>query len=361
MLEEKNTKILYLQGRPKAHPVHLKLAEQVTTNIDFVDKPIRWQDKKYTGFINSFIWIFNGIHLSLFNNHSQILVDNLHISPIIAKKLKIYGKKTKVYVHLGSHTLFFIKENKFGRINTLIHKWALKNYDAIICEGEMASDFVINILGPLHPNIKISFLGPLQERLNQLESIQPSLDSKNILLIASGPSDFRLYYKGLDFMLEMFLVLIKRIPDIRFTIVGEWNKESLAMKINGIDEYFNKSLFFVGQVESVNEFISNTALYLHMSRGDAFPTSTVEVLTAGVPCIVSDITGTKQIIKEIDQSFIVPLNQKMVIDRIESYFQMSLLEKQELSLKCRKVASNYTLENAIIRYKEIFKELSYEQ
>ena len=84
--------IVYLHGRPDAHPLHKAFANSVTANHFHVDAPIRWQDKNYNAVILIFIWIFNAL-LFPFRKYSVYLIDNLHVSVILFKKFLSFRKR----------------------------------------------------------------------------------------------------------------------------------------------------------------------------------------------------------------------------------------------------------------------------
>ncbi|MCS6833360.1 MAG: glycosyltransferase, partial [Flammeovirgaceae bacterium] len=114
---------------------------------------------------------------------------------------------------------------------------------------------------------------------------------------------------------------------------------------------------FLGYVSNIQDVLSHSSLYLHTSRGDAFPTSTIEAAQAGLPVLVSDVTGTKEIFQKISPELIVPLDEDKIAERISWYFSLSIEERQKLSAKCKEVAIKYTEDNAITRYKEVFQEI----
>lgn len=92
---------------------------------------------------------------------------------------------------------------------------------------------------------------------------------------------------------------------------------------------------------------------LHCSRGDAFPTSTIEAMAAGVPVLVSDWTGTRQLVRQIDEAFIVELDKAKIAERIEWFLNLSAERKQSFSAAFREISSRYSEELAVQRYQEI--------
>lgn len=355
MSERKNKKILYLHGRPSPHPLHAILASSVGSTYYPVDTILRWQDKDKSILFRIFSSFINAI-LYPFRKFNIILVDNLHIAPIIAKKIRPFNKN-KIAVHLGSHTLFFLYNNQYSSFVKKIHLWALKNYDVVICEGEMAKELVFKILPDFKNDVYVSFLGPKKDRNEKLKEINPNLDSNKVLIIANGPGEYRKYYKGLDIMINSFLIAADQNTDITLEIVGLWDQKIIDSCLENVPLDKCSRILFSGATNNIEDKLRDTSLYFHCSRGDAFPTSTIESMASGVPTLVSNWTGTKQLAKCVDDNFIVNLNEEDISKKIIWYFSLTANEKKQFSDNFKKIALNYTEELAVKRYMEIFDNI----
>lgn len=353
MSETKKTKILYLHGRPSPHPLHGSFANVIGGEFQYIDKLFRWQDRNYGPLLKLFAWFINCFAFKNVRNYLVIWVDGLHFTPVFMRKLGILSKKQKLVAHMGSHTLYFMHAGKYGSVNNSLHKWLLKQYDAFFCEGQMAAD-LIKSLAPGHPRLYTTFLGPESKRILSLQNSSPDLFSKNILLIAAGGSDFRVYYKGLDIMLDAFRLAYENDPDLRFTILGFWTDEQKNKLTHSFPAVTRNAIQFAGNVDNIQDYLSRSALYLHCSRGDAFPTSTVEAMNSGVPVIVSEWTGTKEIVTKVEKKFITPLDAEKIAQVINWYFDLDATEKQNYSHLFRKMSASYTEESAREHYLNMF-------
>ncbi|MCR9253794.1 MAG: glycosyltransferase family 4 protein [bacterium] len=317
---------------------------------------MRWQDKNPSFLRLILSWVVNALSYPR-KDYQYFLVDNLHMSPVLMKKLGLLRSDQKIIVHMGSHTLYFIYSNWFSGMSNKLQRFMLKNYDAIICEGEMAQKLVTKILEHDAPPTYVTFLGPPAERASQLTKIQPDLSSKEILLISHGPIGFRKHYKGLDIMCRAFGLALENDPTMQFRIVGDWEDQVVSECYDLLPEKFRKNLHFTGKVDDINRYLQQASLYLHCSRGDAFPTSSIEAMTAGLVPIVSEWTGTMQVVKEINEDLIVPLDPKIIAERINWYFDLSLDLKKELSEKAKEAVRNYTEEAAVNHYQVVFDQI----
>lgn len=346
--------VLYLHGRPGPHPMHKKLANSIGVESVYIDQCIQWHDKNYSSFILIFIWLLNAFCFKNIKKYDVILVDGLHFTPIIMQKFKIINKKQKVFAHMGSHTLYFIYSQRFSKISCFIHKWALKNYSAFFCEGNMAIE-LINKIKPMN-NIKLvkTFLGPSTSRQSLLNKSEINFDTKSILFIGSAENKNRIFYKGLDLMIDGFLKF-NISNEFRFIILGEIDKAFISKLNKTLSKEKFETLIFKGKINDVVPYIQSASLYLHCSRGDAFPTSTIEAMSAGLPVILSNWTGTKEIVELVDDRLIVENNIDLIADKIDFYFKLSFNEKKLISNKFKMISHNYTEAKAIEHYKKSFE------
>ena len=80
------------------------------------------------------------------------------------------------------------------------------------------------------------------------------------------------------------------------TIVGDWDectRESLLRTDPA-------ALKFVGRCSDLAPVFATASVYLHPGRGDAFPLSVLEAMAAGLVPIVSEWTGAKEVVEQVD-------------------------------------------------------------
>lgn len=351
-------RIVYLEGRPSAHKLHRRFAQSLNVIIDFIDAKVRWQDLDKSLISKILSWFINARYLSKkYREYDVFLIDNLHYTPII---MKIFFKnKKRMIVHLGSHTLYFMKIGYFSNINNAIHKWALTKYDGLIFEGKMAYDMASSMINNMPP-YKITFLGPPKERMHELLSVKYNVHSNKILIIANGPTSFRSFYKGMDIMCSAFDEFNNRNNNCyELIILGDWTEDNVKREILRNIKNTN-SISFKGKTEDITKYIEDSCFSIHCTRGDAFPTSTIEIMTAGIPVIISEWTGTKEIVEKVDPCFISKLEIEDIVLKMDWFISLSEEQRINYSNNFRKVAEKFTEENAIEYYKEAFNELTKE-
>jgi glycosyltransferase involved in cell wall biosynthesis len=276
--------------------------------------------------------------------------------PVLMKMLRLKKHRQKIVAHLGSHTLYFIYAHRFSKFTEKLHIWALRNYDALICEGQMAEDLVKKILGEKTPLLYTVINGIPEDHFpNKTKSSR--LDTNTILFAGHGPGKERMWYKGLDLMLQAFETAKETNKDLEFVIVGEWEPEIQKELLKNLNAESNNAIKFVGAVKNMEYYFSNASLYLHCARGEAYGLTVLIAMAYGLPVILSEWTGTKEIVRQVDESYIVALDKEEIARQIIKYFNLPTEERQKIGEKSKLVGTMYTEERAIQDFRDKFNKM----
>lgn len=142
----------------------------------------------------------------------------------------------------------------------------------------------------------------------------------------------------------------------QFTIAGDGEeRKSIEEEIIslGFSEYFN----FAGFHKDLTYFYSNAFIYLSVSRWEGMPLSVMEAKSFGVPPVVTDVSGNKDLVVNSTTGFTFTQGDiKKCIASIERLTnEKELWEKMSLSTRTD-IILNYTIdksaENLISLYKK---------
>ena len=347
------TKIAFIHGRPGPHPMHGKFAKSINADFYFADFRMRWLDKSSSSLYRLVSWIVCAFTFPNKKKYDIFFVDGLFFFPIIMKMLFLLNKKQKIVVNLGSHTLYFLYAHRFSKFTEWIHIQAMKRCDAFICEGNMANELVKSILKEKHPKLYTVFMGIPNEHYPDEKDASINIKGKNILFMGNVPEENRLWYKGVDVMIDAFRLAFKKDPYITFTIVGEFEKRLTDKLVANLDENTKKAICFTGATDDLGQYTKTSSLYLHTARGEAFGITILIAMASGIPPIISEWTGAKEVVEQVDKRFIVPLDTNSIAEKILWYFNLPITEKEKLSESCKTIATNYTEEN----FKNVFTQL----
>ena len=355
-------KVAFIEGRPHAHPVHKKYAEAVNADSYYVDFKFRYHDKPEVKAWKRYLsWVFNAFSLSK-KGYDIFFSEEAYFMVGLMKWLRLLGKKQKIVALMSTHTLYFLTKNRYSPTTKKASLALLKNYDAFICVGDFQKELLLGLIGNDNKiPVYTVFNGVNMERLHRLSQIKPSLNSCNILFLGDIPNKDRIWYKGIDIMLQAFNEVKIHYPQATFTIVGSYDEQETVQLLNLYCPNHKSSVTFAGNSNEVESFFSNSGLYLHCSRGEAWGISITEAMAAGVIPIISNETGAKEVITKIDSRLITTLAIADIVDKILWYLRMDINEKENLSVKCRTlIAQEYTEDKAIAHFCKTFDKMTYD-
>ena len=316
---------------------------------------MRWQDQERSVFYRLVSWLVCAITFPNRRKYDVFLVDNLHFMPVIMKILGLLRRDQKIVVHMGSHTLYFMYAGRFSKLNNWLHRKALARYDAVICEGAMAAELSKRLLGPACPPLYAVINGIPAKHFEKRAA--PVLAGSALLFMGHGPEDHRSWYKGMDLMLDAFAEARRRKPDLTFTIVGEWDEPAITKLLAKYDPDTRKAVTFTGPISDLDAVVRTHDLYVHCARGEAFGLTILIAMANGLPSLVSEWTGAREVVQQVSEKLVAPLDPSVVAARICWYLDLPGEEKRALSARSRDAARGYTEERALAVHRQRFQEM----
>ncbi|MBN1274305.1 MAG: glycosyltransferase family 4 protein [Candidatus Aminicenantes bacterium] len=144
--------------------------------------------------------------------------------------------------------------------------------------------------------------------------------------------------KRIDVFLKVVGRLQRKYPRIRAVMLGGGWQRGWYVFLRFIHE-LGSSVVFAGRVKDVFCYLKKSRVFLLTSQAEGMPMSVIEAMSAGIPCVLSDVGEIGDIINDGVNGFLVqPLDVGDFVEKIGR-----LLESEELS---RKMAKNafHTLE-----------------
>jgi len=222
--------------------------------------------------------------------------------------------------------------------STGVKRWVLNNVERLTYffathvypNSKGLQDFIIKhkfcdqqklkILGAGSSNgIDTSYFDPKQITTNQKHVLKAKL---NI-----GPTDYIFSFvgrlvgdKGINELIQAFAAVSKKHTTAKLILVGhtETDLDPLLPKtLHSIE--FNENIIEAGFQKDIRPYLAITDVFTFPSYREGFPNVVLQANAMGIPCIVSDINGSNEIIKEGNNGIIVPLkdaetlHQKMVL------------------------------------------------
>ena len=226
-----------------------------------------------------------------------------------------------------------------------------KGLETFILQNKFCTSKKIKVLGSGSSNgIDTSYFDP--EMVSQAQQVA----LKNELSIE--PKDFVFCFvgrlvkdKGVNELIDAFIQISKKHLNAKLLIVGHTEADLdplLPVTLHNIK--FNERIIEVGFQKDIRPYLAIADLFIFPSYREGFPNVILQANAMGVPCIVSDINGCNELIKQGENGLIVPAKNSKILKE-----QMELLLENPNHLK----ASNSEIRNFIISNfeREVFWEL----
>ncbi|MCC7431676.1 glycosyltransferase family 4 protein [bacterium] len=112
--------------------------------------------------------------------------------------------------------------------------------------------------------------------------------------------------KGLDVALKTISLLIKKVPNILYLIVGE-GKERAFLQKEAANLGLEKSVVFIGEIPSnqIQEFLQISDVYLQPSKIETMGRAICEANACGIPVVASNIGGIPSVIQNNQSGLLV--------------------------------------------------------
>lgn len=198
--------------------------------------------------------------------------------------------------------------------------------------------YVRNKLSILNRRIDLQLFHP-EQQAKKIWSTHNIPEDANILLCTGRLSK----EKRLDFIIQFLPEILKTHPDTHLVLIGEGPEQASLEKISAQ----NLHIHFLGRIpyEKLPLYYAAADLFIFASSGDTFGMVVLEAQACGLPALVPDIGGAKELITPNDSGYILPLTPASLwITQIQDI--LSLRENDpkrftQMRMAARKTAETY--------------------
>jgi len=261
------------------------------------------------------------------------------------RSLGLLRRNQKVLPYLAGEFPYFLATGQYGARKTpLLATW-FRRWDAYLCVGPMVADLVRQVLPPNRHADILTFPNFIRDaRLHEMSAIESSLGGARLTFVGNGPGGFRIFYKGLDLLLEAVARVSAVRRDVTCSIVGDWDQATRT----GFSERFgcDGAVRWEGATSDLAPVLRQTALYVHCGRGDAWPNTVMEAMAAGVPALVSEWTGGRETVARIEPRLVAPLDARTFAERILWYLSLDTSARRLLGDRSREIVRNELTQSA---------------
>ena len=168
--------------------------------------------------------------------------------------------------------------------------------------------------------------------------------------------------KGLRLLLESWPMIIDYEPNARLIIIGSGIGQSnsieylLKRKVT-IEEL--KNIYFLGETELPETFLSIADIFLFPSRKEGFPNALLEAMACGIAIIASDIGGVTELISDGKTGILFPAGDRKILVEKIIYLLKNPMIKNKIGKQARKhVLDCYPFDKIAKRYFETYTTIT---
>lgn len=292
------------------------------------------------GLLNILIYVKNAWSL---RKYDYIICDvdvslRTGVSAKLFSILDPFVSTAKLIRFCGNANYFFISTSSVHGTRPYSNRF-LSNF----VDGGLANSQFTAINGSKFINGPIKKVTPsISEKLYEDLAENDYSDGKTLLSIG-----FDHEVKGTDLLLKAFKMIKKEHPEAKLLMVGDGRER--YDDIEGVEAY--------GYQDEVAKYYKQANLYVQPSKGDGFGVVVAEAMRAGVPPIVTDSTGAKSYVSDIDSNLVRKPEGMDIFEGIKYFFNLSQNEKYSLSKKFKERSKEFDPENKKEEFKRKFEEL----
>lgn len=164
--------------------------------------------------------------------------------------------------------------------------------------------------------------------------------------------------KGIKYLIEAFEELSKKSDDISLQIIGDGDERKELEKL-AKDLGVGEKVEFAGLVDhkDLPPYFENADVFVLPSLNEGMSNSMLEALATGLPLIATDTGGTKELIKDGINGFIVKMKDRQdLVDKIEILIKDPELRKK-MGEESRKKSEAMSWEKVAGEYVDLYNKV----
>lgn len=186
---------------------------------------------------------------------------------------------------------------------------------------------------------------------------KPEARPKEKIIITTGASRITAR-KGINYLLEAVKKLSPKYPNLYLKAMGDGNeKENLEKMAKELG--LERNVEFIGRIprENTSPYYQEAGIFVLPSLNEGMSNAMLEALASGLPLIATDTGGTKELVEEGKNGFIVKMKDSQdLAEKIEILMKDSDLRKR-MGEASRKKAESMSWKNVAEKYFEIYQRI----
>ncbi|RKO62834.1 glycosyltransferase family 4 protein [Caldibacillus debilis] len=341
--------------REKGYEVHV--ASNGTKNIPYVTKKFNIPFERAPFKLVNFK-AYKELKYIIENNDYVLIHCHTPVGSVITRLAAKNARKKGTKIIYTAHGFHFFKGAplKNWLFYYPIEKWLSKYTDCIITIND--EDYQI---------AKNKFKTKKVERVNgvgvdlkkftmQTKEMKSNLRNK----YKYDNSDFILFFaaelnknKHQDLLIKATSIIKNKIPQVKLLLAGDGPLKDFYKKLAnqlGVKEYVE----FLGYRKDIQNLLCLSDVVVSSSRREGLPVNIMEAMATGLPLVVTNCRGNRDLVKNKVNGFVVALDDVLgLVNSIEQIFNSKEL-KEKYSLSSLEMVQKYSLDSVLPKMEEIY-------
>lgn len=194
---------------------------------------------------------------------------------------------------------------------------------------------------------------PSQSQKMELRRVY-GIEEKTFLLVYVAELSKR---KNQVYLLSALAGIKGMMADFKLLLVGDGAMHP-ALEQAVHEMALEKHVVFLGYCQDISKILSMCDLAVSVSRQEGLPMNVLEYLAQGLPVLLSDIRGHRDIFQHLNSEILFDLEDKEEFQRkiLEMYAKREKINSRQLQESRRKIAEPYNLDHVMPEYIRIYEK-----
>jgi glycosyltransferase involved in cell wall biosynthesis len=162
--------------------------------------------------------------------------------------------------------------------------------------------------------------------------------------------------KGYGILLEAMSLVLPQVPAARLVIVGDGELVH-DLRDRAVELGLEQAVRFTGPRQDVEELLSAMDVFVSSSLWEGLPTVILESMAAGVPVVATDVSGSRELVRDGSTGLLVPPGNAGAL--AEGIVQLLQDRKQgeELAMRARQEVRRFSMTSVAQEHLHLYQSL----
>lgn len=196
------------------------------------------------------------------------------------------------------------------------------------------------------------FLVPNEDKKYRLRE-EYSFSNKDFILIYVGELSSR---KNQKILIEAISYSYKEIPNLKLLLVGEGElkyKYEKLIENMGVSDYVK----VLGYRSDIPELMQLSDASVSSSKHEGLPVNVIEAMATGLPLIVSDCRGNKDLVENDFNGYLIEANNERQMSEMIISLYKNREKREQFKENSLKILSKYSIDSVLKEMNQIYSEI----